>query len=141
LNNTVEIKKDYCSFVIITGMKHGIPLIIEKGKFAKKMWKLPGGRPEAGEYPEVTAIREVSDEIGVIVKYPEKTILKKNKGGFNFIVFEAKYYSGEVKPNNEIERVRLFSFEEIEQAINRKHVLSDHAEALLTYIGEQKAFA
>ncbi len=34
----------------------------------KDMWNLPGGRLEAGESPWDTAVREVYEEIGVVVK-------------------------------------------------------------------------
>lgn len=136
----VKPKRDYAVFAIVTGMKDGIPLVIEKGNFFKKMWKLPGGRPQKGEYPEITLLRELDDEIGVIAEYPEKEIFKKEKINeektrYDFIVFKAKYFNGEItaKAEAEIERVEQFNFSQIKQMIERKEILSDHAEALARY--------
>lgn len=127
--------RDYAVFVIIRGMK-GIPLVIEKGNFPKKMWKLPGGRPlpEDDMDKNITAIREVDDEIGVVVEYPEKEVLRIPKTRHDFIVLEAKYFSGKLEAKAEIERVEEFSFSQILQMIRNGEILPDHAKALLKYI-------
>ena len=137
----VELKKDYAVFVVVTGMQ-GIPLVIEKGNFPKKMWKLPGGRPapEDNMDKNITAMREVNDEIGIVVEYPEKEFFRKNKSKHDFIVLEAKYFSGDFIAKAEIERVGLFTLFEIRQMIEEKQILPDHAEALLKHIDEVKAF-
>mgnify|MGYP001577688657 CR=1 FL=1 len=131
--------RDYAVFVIVRGMAGGIPLVIEKGNFAKKMWKLPGGRPapEDNMDKNITAMREVSDEIGIIVKYPEKEILSIPKPRHNFIVLEAEYYSGELKAKAEIERVEQFNFSQIMRMIKHGEILPDHAKSLLRYIDKE----
>jgi len=63
-------------------------------------YEIPGGKIEAGELPEQTAIREMQEETGIIVKK------LKNKGNliieypdrkFEFVVFLANIYQGEPK--------------------------------------------
>ena len=137
----VEPKRDYAVFVLVTGMQ-GIPLVIEKGNFSKKMWKLPGGRPAPEDDMDrnITAMREVNDEIGIVVEYPEKEVLRIPKSKHDFIVLEAKYFSGEIAAKAEIERVELFDFAQIRQMIQEKQILPDHAEALLKHIDEVTAF-
>jgi len=137
----VELKKDYAVFVVVTGMQ-GIPLVIEKGNFPKKMWKLPGGRPapEDNMDKNITAMREVNDEIGIVVEYPEKEVFRIKKQKHDFIVLEAKYFSGDFIAKAEIERVELFNFAQIRQMIKEKQILPDHAEALLKHIDEVTAF-
>ena len=139
----VEPKRDYAVFVVVMGMQGGrIPLVIEKGNFPKKMWKLPGGRPtpEDNMDKNITAMREVDDEIGIVVEYPEKEFFRKNKSKHDFIVLEAKYFSGDFIAKAEIERVELFDFAQIRQMIQEKQILPDHAEALLKHIDEVTAF-
>lgn len=130
------LPRDYAAFVIVTGMKDGIPLVIEKGNFPKKMWKLTGGRPTPKDDMDknITAMREVSDEIGIIVEYPEKEVLRIPKKKHDFIVLEARYFSGRLEAKAEIERVEQFSPTQIKQMIERREILPDHAEALLEYM-------
>ncbi|OHA54261.1 MAG: hypothetical protein A2Z62_00870 [Candidatus Terrybacteria bacterium RIFCSPLOWO2_02_42_20] len=137
----VEPKRDYAVFVLVTGMQ-GIPLVIEKGNFSKKMWKLPGGRPAPEDDMDrnITAMREVNDEIGIVVEYPEKEVFRIKKQKHDFIVLEAKYFSGDFIAKAEIERVELFDFAQIRQMIQEKQILPDHAEALLKHIDEVTAF-
>ena len=135
-------KRDFAIFVVVTGIQGGIPLVVEKGNFSKKMWKLPGGRPspEDDMDKDVTAMREVDDEIGIVVEYPEKEVLNIPKKKHDFIVLKAKYFSGEIAAKAEIERVELFNFAQIRQMIEEKQILPDHAEALLKHIDEVTAF-
>jgi len=135
----VEPKRDYAVFVLVTGMQ-GIPLVIEKGNFSKKMWKLPGGRPAPEDDMDrnITAMREVNDEIGIVVEYPEKEVLRIPKSKHDFIVLEAKYFSGEIAAKAEIERVELFDVYEVRRMIERIEILSGHAEALAKYLHKER---
>lgn len=81
----------------------------------------------------ITAIREVDDEIGIVVEYPEKEVLRIPKKKHDFIVLEARYFSGELKAKAEIERVEQFSFVQLSRMIKDKEILPDHAEALMKH--------
>ena len=131
---------DYAVFAIIEGLK-GIPLLIEKSYFLEKKWKLPGGRKEAGEFQEETLMREVFEEINLIVHEPDKEFfckhIKNNSNSHNshnFIVMVARYYNGEIVAKNEIKCVELFSKEEIRNMISNGNILPSHAEALEKYL-------
>ena len=50
----------------------GRVLIAERppGKHMAGLWEFPGGKVEAGERPEDTLIRELGEELGIVVKEP-----------------------------------------------------------------------
>lgn len=132
-----ELKRDYAVFVVVTGIEGGIPLVIEKGNFSKKMWKLPGGRPKPEDDMDrnIAAMREVNDEIGIVIKYPEKGVFRIKKQRHDFIAVKAKYFSGEIVAKAEIEQVRLFNLQEIKQMyFVNKEILPDHADAIIWYL-------
>lgn len=138
---------DYCVFGIVLGLVGGIPMVVDKNrggiKREKEMLKFPGGKPLFGRDkgdPKNTLMRELFDELGIIVKEPEGEPLfikeKINRTGqkYNFIVYVVRWYNGKIKlDEEEIERVELFNIDQIIQKISSGDILNDHAEAARKY--------
>ncbi len=131
-------------FVIIEGVpcsEGKIPLVQEKNKPYPRMWKLPGGTVDEGEWPEVTAYREIHEEMGVLIKplHGQDKIYDQQKTGkygpFRFIVFVGQYLRGEVRPGDEIEKIGFFSREEIADMIKGGKIVPTHIAPLKKYFG------
>ena len=139
--------KDYCAFGIVLFFDGKIPLVVDKGNFSKKMWKLPGGKRLGRDQfdPKDTLVRELYDEIGVTVRelvtdpffIKEKT--NKAGGKYDFIVFSAYWYSGVLTADEvEIDKVELFEISQIMKMIRFEEVLPDHAEAIIKYFNSYR---
>jgi 8-oxo-dGTP diphosphatase len=66
------------------------------------MWTLPGGRSEPGERPEETAIREIREELGLLISdlWPVTEIVVGQV--WRLAVFATDVLAGELAPSNEI---------------------------------------
>ena len=137
--------RNYCAFVIVKGMKRGIPLMTEKG-FRDEKWKLFGGRPKEIDKengvlrPEYTAMRKVTEEGGIFVFPLEKPFLvipkiNSKREPYDFIVFTGEYSHGILRPAGvEVKNVKEFSLDEIEEMLKRNKIVRDHDRALSRYI-------
>ena len=130
----------YIVGAIVVGLEGGIPLVKEGN-----LWSLPGGGSRKGEYPEVTLLHRIDSKLGVVVKFPEKIVFRKkiSKDRYDFIVFEAEYFKGEIKAdvNDDLFRIKLFSLDKIRKMLEGWEILPDHTEALRKYINdEEEAF-
>ncbi len=137
-------KKDLFAvvFVIIekvSGHENKIPLIQEKDRPEPKMWKLPGGGVDIGEWPEITAYREVQEETGLLIKRLSgedkifEKILDGRRGQYRFIVFRADYMRGITLVGDEVEKIGFFSKEEIVDMIKRGKIVLTHIAPLKKY--------
>lgn len=130
-------------FVIIEnvfGHEGKILLQQEKNRPEPRMWKLPGGTADEGEWPEVTAYREVQEETGLLMKRlnPEDKIfdeaMKGRFGSYRFIVFRGEYMRGTTLVGDEVERIGFFSKEEVEALIEKKKIVPTHVPAIQKYL-------
>jgi ADP-ribose pyrophosphatase YjhB (NUDIX family) len=90
----------------------GIPLIRDPKKPAPVYWKLPGGRSESGETAEAAAVREIKEEIGVVLKEDDLFLIREeDRGSHTLAVFRAKLpkLEGTKHTGDEGEEIRVFS--------------------------------
>lgn len=135
-------------FVIVEGVedqeKGKIPLLQEKNRPAPRMWKLPGGAVEPGEWPEVTAYREVQEETGLLIRRlcDSDKIYDETKTGrfgkYNFVVYRAQYLRGTTILGDEVEKLGFFSFQEVEDLIKKGEIVPTHIEPLKKWIRIKK---
>lgn len=110
------------------------PLVQTKEYPSAPLWKFPGGRRENGESPEVCLMREIEEEIGVLVDVPEDLVFEtKVQHNHSFLLYRVRYYHGVPTPGHEIARVGLFSAGEIDALIARNKMLPCHVNAFREY--------
>ncbi len=125
-------------FAIIEDIPEGdVPLIQDANKPDPAMWKLPGGRVESWESPDVGLYRELEEETGVVV-FPvdeEDVIFEMKIGTHTFRVYRARYYCGEFKPNSdEIKTAEVFSADDVRQLLSHGRILPKHTAAIEKYL-------
>ncbi|PIR44039.1 hypothetical protein COV23_02075 [Candidatus Wolfebacteria bacterium CG10_big_fil_rev_8_21_14_0_10_31_9] len=89
----------------------GIPLVRDPKKPAPIFWKLPGGRSIKNETPEKTAIREIKEETGLMLKSEDIWIAySEERDDHNFFLIQAIAISleGLKSTGNDGEEVKLF---------------------------------
>ncbi|MBU2263573.1 NUDIX hydrolase [Patescibacteria group bacterium] len=130
-------------FVIIEnvfGHQGKILLLQEKNRPEPRMWKLPGGTLDKGEWPEVTAYREALEETGLLIKtlYDEDKIFDEKREGrfgpYRFIVFRADYMRGTTLVGDKVERIGFFSKEEVKGLIEKREIVPTHVPTLKKYL-------
>lgn len=99
-------------------------LLVKRGREpAKNQWSLPGGLVEIGETLESAAKRELLEECGIQIELLSNFYIfefiesSKNRIKFHFVVIDylAKYKSGELKAESDIDDADWFSIHEIDQ--------------------------
>jgi len=68
------------------------------------LWTLPGGRTEPNESIEECAIREVSEELGLLIRNPTPVMVQTlgRAGEYRLAVFATRDFSGLIRPSDEI---------------------------------------
>lgn len=82
-------------------------VLLIKRAFApyRNFWTLPGGRRDAGETPAETAIREVAEELGLVVGDPlhvETQALRSSEDVWRLAVYVSASYEGDIVASDEI---------------------------------------
>lgn len=109
-------KSEFVSNVVVIAFNNRIPLVIEPANKTPR-WKIPGGRKEAGETPEQTAIRELEEETGLIIKENDLRLVKMiNLRGHDRYLYQVEIPSfADLKEmGDEGEEVKVFSISEIQ---------------------------
>ncbi|WP_332700444.1 NUDIX hydrolase [Devosia sp.] len=68
------------------------------------LWTLPGGRIEAGETIEQCAVREVAEEVGLVIRNPRPVLVQElgRDGTFRLAVFATRDFTGQVRASDEV---------------------------------------
>jgi 8-oxo-dGTP diphosphatase len=110
---------DWAASVIVCGPNDTIPLVMDERKPTPHYWKLPGGRKEAGETPEETAVRETEEEVGL--KIGKVCILKEvDRRSHTMYLFgtQIKSFDELRAEGEEGERVALFTMKEVQEMVD-----------------------
>lgn len=81
-------------------------------------WELPGGKVEAGESPELAAMRELSEELGVSVELTKKLgseTFEQDGQEYRYFWFQAKVIGGtpEVMETDAFDDLDYFEIEDL----------------------------
>ncbi len=81
----------------------------------RELWEIPAGKLEPGEYPELTAQRELQEETGLVAgRLTYLGVIYPTPGYSNerIYLFAAEELKGEARAASEVSEARFFSVEE-----------------------------
>ncbi|MBN9609148.1 MAG: hypothetical protein BGO26_04230 [Actinobacteria bacterium 69-20] len=94
--------------------KHGVKVaVIHRPRYDD--WSLPKGKPEHGEYPPATALREVTEETGFTARLGRHidSISYETQAGLKVVhYFAGRCTGGEFEPNKEVDKLRWLPLRE-----------------------------
>ena len=108
------LKGNAVAVLIVT--PDGVPLIRDPKKPAPIFWKLPGGRGQVNESAKDCALREIKEEVGLVLPKDDIEILySEDRGNHILTIFSVKLSTTpHIKiTGDEGEEVKMFSPEEI----------------------------
>lgn len=77
-------------------------------------WSLPGGYVKGKEHPKEGIEREVKEESGLIVSADQRLKIRTDRNSARLdIVYIGKYIGGVFTPSKEVNRAKLFKFEDL----------------------------
>lgn len=86
-------------------VREGKVLLIKRA-FApyQNLWTLPGGRLEPGETIEQCAIREIAEEVGLVIRNPRPVMVQSlgRDEAFRLAVFVTRDFSGQLRASDEV---------------------------------------
>lgn len=116
-------KKSLASHVVavLAVTPKGIPLVRDPKKPEPKYWKLPGGHGIGSESVEKSAVRELKEETGIILKPEDLWVSyeeERNEHTFVLVQGTALSLAGFKGTGDEGEEVKLFLPEEIKKLVD-----------------------
>jgi len=110
-----NLRKGAFAVAVLITSPQGMPLVLDPKK-PHAWWKIAGGNSEEGEIAEETAVREINEELGLILKREDlKLAFEEQRPGHIFKLFTASVESldGLKSIGNEMEKVKVFDLAEI----------------------------
>lgn len=100
-------------------------LLVRRGRAPRKGdWSIPGGLQELGETVAETALREVREETGLIVRLTDQlgvvdSVRRDDSGRveyhYTLIEFAAEWVSGEPVPNDDVDRAQWVPHDDLDR--------------------------
>lgn len=96
---------DFPNAASVAIVREGKVLLIKRAYAPyQHLWTLPGGRMEVGETIEQCAIREIAEEVGLVIRNPRPVMVQAlgRDGTFRLAVFATRDFTGQVRASDEV---------------------------------------
>ena len=135
----MKSKGGHAAFVIIdVGGETDTRIVLVTDKENSGVLKLPGGTQDDGGTQEETAMREIGEELGVILQPEDLILLREHARETHRLVFfrarSGSVTESEIRPGEEIGEVRISPPDKVVHLIETRMLLPRHADALLEFI-------